>query len=128
MSRIDEPWPGGESWRQAVARVSSFLDEVRGGRVLLIGHVATRWALDHRVHGRPLEELAAEEFDWQPGWEYELIDNYACRGIGYRGMEGDALRGHLELLLLAALAGSEQHGYALIEWLRDAKRRRARSR
>jgi PadR family transcriptional regulator PadR len=33
-------------------------------------------------------------------------------------MNGDALRGHLELLLLAALASSEQHGYALIEWLR----------
>ena len=33
-------------------------------------------------------------------------------------MEGDALRGHLELLLLAALASAEQHGYALIEWLR----------
>ena len=33
-------------------------------------------------------------------------------------MEGDALRGHLELLLLAALTRSEQHGYALIEWLR----------
>ena len=72
VRRVDEPWPGGESWRQAVARVSSFLDEVRGERVLLIGHVATRWALDHRVNGRPLEELAAEEFDWQPGWEYAL--------------------------------------------------------
>jgi len=72
VRRVDEPWPGGESWRQAVARVSSFLDEVRGERLLLIGHVATRWALDHRVNGRPLEELAAEEFDWQPGWEYEL--------------------------------------------------------
>jgi len=33
-------------------------------------------------------------------------------------MNGDALRGHLELLLLAALASGEQHGYALIEWLR----------
>jgi PadR family transcriptional regulator len=33
-------------------------------------------------------------------------------------MEGDALRGHLELLLLAALASADQHGYALIEWLR----------
>jgi 2,3-bisphosphoglycerate-dependent phosphoglycerate mutase len=70
--RVDEPWPGGESWRQAVARVSSFLDEVRGGRVLLIGHIATKWALDHRLHGRTLEELAAEEFEWKPGWEYEL--------------------------------------------------------
>jgi broad specificity phosphatase PhoE len=72
VRRIDEPWPGGESWRQAVARVDSFLVELRAGRVLLIGHVATRWALDHRVHGRPLEELAAEDFDWRPGWEYEL--------------------------------------------------------
>jgi DNA-binding PadR family transcriptional regulator len=34
-------------------------------------------------------------------------------------MEGDALRGHLELLLLAGLANGEQHGYALIEWLRS---------
>jgi PadR family transcriptional regulator, regulatory protein PadR len=33
-------------------------------------------------------------------------------------MEGDALRGHLELLLLAALGRADQHGYALIEWLR----------
>jgi 2,3-bisphosphoglycerate-dependent phosphoglycerate mutase len=70
--RIDEPWPGGESWRDAVARVSSFLDEVRGKRVLLIGHVATHWALEHRVNGRALEELAAAQFDWRPGWEYEL--------------------------------------------------------
>lgn len=72
VERIAEPWPGGESWRDAVARVSSFLDEVHGERVLVIGHVATRWALEHRVHGRSLEELAAEEFDWRPGWEYDL--------------------------------------------------------
>lgn len=70
--RVDEPWPGGESWRQAVARVDSFLEEVRGERVLVIGHVATHWALEHRVHDRPLEELATEEFDWRPGWEYDL--------------------------------------------------------
>jgi len=72
VRRVDEPWPGGESWRDAVARVSSFLDEVRGRRVLLIGHVATHWALEHRVHGRTLHELAAEEFDWKPGWEFAL--------------------------------------------------------
>jgi PadR family transcriptional regulator len=33
-------------------------------------------------------------------------------------MNGDALRGHLELLLLAALSKGDRHGYALIEWLR----------
>jgi broad specificity phosphatase PhoE len=72
LRRVDEPWPGGESWREAVARVSSFLDEVRGERVLLIGHVATHWALEHRVNSRSLEALAAEEFEWKPGWEYAL--------------------------------------------------------
>ncbi|HEY6960738.1 MAG TPA: histidine phosphatase family protein [Gaiellaceae bacterium] len=72
VARIDEPWPGGESWRQAVARVSRALDDLPPGRVVVIGHVATGWALRHRVDGVPLEELAAEEFVWQPGWEYEL--------------------------------------------------------
>jgi broad specificity phosphatase PhoE len=72
VQRVDEPWPGGESWREAVARVSSFLDEVRGERVLVIGHVATHWALEHHARGRALEALAAEEFDWRPGWEYAL--------------------------------------------------------
>jgi PadR family transcriptional regulator PadR len=33
-------------------------------------------------------------------------------------MNGDALRGHLEFLLLAALAEGDGHGYALIERLR----------
>jgi hypothetical protein len=39
---------------------------------LVIGHVATRWALDHVLGGVPLEELAAADFAWQPGWEYRL--------------------------------------------------------
>jgi len=70
--RVDSPWPGGESWRQAVERVGRGLDDLPDGRVLVIGHIATRWALEHRCLGRSLEELAAEEFVWQPGWEYEL--------------------------------------------------------
>lgn len=74
--RIDEPFPGGESWREAVARVDAFLDDLArdwdGKRVVIIGHVATRWALDHRVHGAPLEDLVAAPFDWQEGWLYEL--------------------------------------------------------
>ncbi len=72
VQRVDEPWPGGESWRQAVERVAGFLDELSTGPVLVIGHVATRWAFEHRCLGRTVEELAAEEFVWQTGWEYEL--------------------------------------------------------
>ena len=73
---LDLPYPGGESWRQAVARVGWFLEDLRrrwdGGRVLVIGHVATRWGLDHWLAGVPLETLVAEEFAWQEGWEYRL--------------------------------------------------------
>jgi hypothetical protein len=38
--------------------------------VLVIGHVATRWGLDHLLLGAPLEDLADQESGWQPGWEY----------------------------------------------------------
>lgn len=74
--RVDVPFPGGESYRDAVGRVASFLDDVRsgcaGGRILLIGHTATRWALDHLLDGRPLEEVVTAPFDWREGWEYDL--------------------------------------------------------
>ena len=74
--RLDEPFPEGESWREAVTRVVGFLDELvtshRRERVLLIGHVATRWALDHYFLGCPLNELVASPFRWQEGWEYRL--------------------------------------------------------
>jgi 2,3-bisphosphoglycerate-dependent phosphoglycerate mutase len=74
--RLDEAFPGGESWRSAVARVGVFLGELAGGydgqRVLVIGHVATRWALDHYVLGVPLEELLGVPFAWREGWEYTL--------------------------------------------------------
>ena len=72
--RIDDPFPGGESWRDALARVRGFLEDLAtdhdGGRVLLIDHVATRWALDHYVLVVPLEELVHTPFAWQEGWEY----------------------------------------------------------
>ena len=33
-THIDDPYPGGESWRQAVERVAGFLESRRHGRVL----------------------------------------------------------------------------------------------
>ena len=41
-----------------------------GGRVLLIGHSATRWSLDHLLAGAPLEDVVGAPFDWQEGWTY----------------------------------------------------------
>jgi alpha-ribazole phosphatase/probable phosphoglycerate mutase len=73
---LDTPYPGGESWRQAIARVGRVLPDLRlrweGGRVLIIGHVATRWALEHWLNGVPVEDLIVAKFNWQEGWEYQL--------------------------------------------------------
>src|SRR5262249_38090298 len=68
---IDQPYPGGESWQQAVNRVGRFLDDLpmrwNGTRVLVIGHVATKWAFDHIINGRPLIDLVTHPFEWQEG-------------------------------------------------------------
>jgi 2,3-bisphosphoglycerate-dependent phosphoglycerate mutase len=73
---LDRPYPGGESWRQAISRVGRFLGDLpvrwSGQRFLVIGHVATRWGLDHFLGGVPLEELADQDFRWQEGWEYQV--------------------------------------------------------
>jgi 2,3-bisphosphoglycerate-dependent phosphoglycerate mutase len=71
---VDQPYPGGESWQQAAARVRSFVTDLPRRwsyqRVLVIGHVATRWGLDHVLTGERLEDLVRRDFAWQEGWEY----------------------------------------------------------
>jgi 2,3-bisphosphoglycerate-dependent phosphoglycerate mutase len=42
------------------------------GKGLIIGHVATRWGLDHFIGGVPLEDLVEQDFAWQEGWEYRM--------------------------------------------------------
>lgn len=73
---LDNPYPNGESWRQAVARVGRFLNDLPlrwdDKRVLVIGHVATRWGLDHYINGAALENLIDADFAWREGWEYVL--------------------------------------------------------
>jgi 2,3-bisphosphoglycerate-dependent phosphoglycerate mutase len=75
-AHLDEPFPGGESWREAIGRVGRFLDDVPPRwdrtRVLVIGHVATRRGLDHYLNNVPLEQLVTEDFEWREGWEYRL--------------------------------------------------------
>jgi 2,3-bisphosphoglycerate-dependent phosphoglycerate mutase len=76
LRHLTSPYPAGESWQQAVDRVGCFLDDLLqrwdGERVLVIGHVATRLGLDHHLLGVSLADALAAEFEWQPGWEYEL--------------------------------------------------------
>jgi len=74
--RITEPFPNGESYTQTTARMKSFLDDLKrdydGKRVMIIGHRATQYGLDHLINDVPLEQLVSSHFKWQPGWEYKL--------------------------------------------------------
>ena len=73
---LDSPYPGGESWRVATSRVGRFLSDLPSRwadqRVLVVGHVSTRWGLEHFLSGIHLEALATDEFTWREGWEYRL--------------------------------------------------------
>jgi broad specificity phosphatase PhoE len=75
---IDAPFLGGESYRDVVERVRSFLGDLPGRfdgeRILVIGHAAPRWALDHLLSGAKLEDLVVAPFEWQEGWLYVLRD------------------------------------------------------
>ncbi|MFB9178319.1 histidine phosphatase family protein [Dactylosporangium sucinum] len=75
-SRIDVPFPGGQSFRDVVDLTRSFLADLAaqwdGHRVLVIAHSANRWSLDHLLTGARLEDLVDAPFAWQPGWHYTL--------------------------------------------------------
>ena len=74
--RIDSPFPGGESYRQVAHRVGEFLAELsetwEGQRVVVIGHAATKWALDLLLDGVPFEQNVNTPFEWQEGWHYTV--------------------------------------------------------
>lgn len=75
--RIDEPFLGGQSYRDVLELTRSFLADIKslydGRKVLVVAHSANRWSLEHLLGGgTPLEELVDAPFEWQEGWHYEL--------------------------------------------------------
>jgi broad specificity phosphatase PhoE len=76
LQRIEMPFPNGESYQETNARMKSFLEDLLrdydGKRVMIIGHRATQYGLEHIINGVPLEQLVTTKFKWQPGWTYEL--------------------------------------------------------
>lgn len=76
IKRISEPFPNGESYEECIKRMKEFLDELKQNydnkKVMIIGHRATQYGLEHWINGKPLEELVSTKFTWQPGWTYEL--------------------------------------------------------
>lgn len=77
VEHVDQPFPGGESHRQAVRRTAGLLADLPSRwdqqRVMLIGHLATYRTLEHVTTGATLEDIVASNFTWRPeGWEYRL--------------------------------------------------------
>ena len=74
---LNKPYPNGESWRQSVQRIGRFVEDLplrwNDKRVLVIGHRATHFGLDHHLKGLALEGLLVAKFVWQEGWEYGWI-------------------------------------------------------
>jgi len=79
LHRITTPFPNGESYQDTADKMWSFLGDLKdrwdGKKVLLIGHRATHYALEHWLNDVPLEEAVTQKFVWQPGWEYQLNHN-----------------------------------------------------
>lgn len=68
------PFPGGESLEQAIERFQFFyeeyLEEMKQGTIIIIGHRATYYALERLYHNISLLKLTSESWHWQPGWHY----------------------------------------------------------
>jgi broad specificity phosphatase PhoE len=74
--QLVDPFPNGESYQQVVNRVSRWLSEARpymdAGTVIIIGHRATHYALEHLLNRVALDEAVTAPWTWQPGWTYRL--------------------------------------------------------
>ena len=74
--RIHEAFPNGESYEQTSERMRSFLQDLLqnydGKRVMIIGHRATQYGLEHLINKIPLEQVIPAPWKWQSEWEYKL--------------------------------------------------------
>jgi broad specificity phosphatase PhoE len=75
-AHVTTPFPGGESYQQAAARIGDFLRELVpqycGTSILIIGCRATHYGLEHWLNQIPLTQAVTAPFIWQPGWIYTL--------------------------------------------------------
>lgn len=73
--RIETPFPNGESYEQCADRMKDFLVWLKanfdGKTVMIIGHRATQYGLEHHINGKDLQTCVTEPWQWQPGWEYK---------------------------------------------------------
>jgi broad specificity phosphatase PhoE len=77
---ISDRFPGGESYEDVKARISSFLDDLKeeyeGKHIALVAHKAPQIALDVLLKDMNWDEAFATDWrkvgKWQPGWSYTL--------------------------------------------------------
>lgn len=78
VEHITVPFPNGESYEDCMKRMKEFLDELRAKyddrhkMVMIIGHRATQYGLEHWINGIDLKTLVTASFKWQPRWTYTL--------------------------------------------------------
>lgn len=76
IQHISIPFPNGESYEQTCQRMKSFLDDLKknysGKKIMIIGHRATQYGLEHWIKGIFLKDAVAAPWKWQPGWIYQL--------------------------------------------------------
>ncbi|MFA5967490.1 MAG: histidine phosphatase family protein [Patescibacteria group bacterium] len=74
-NRVSVHFPNGESYEQICDRMKDFLDELKTNynnkTVLIIGHRATQYGLEHWIKGIPILKTVTDPWQWQPGWEYQ---------------------------------------------------------
>jgi alpha-ribazole phosphatase/probable phosphoglycerate mutase len=78
--RIEQPFPGGESLAMVVQRMREFLREVvrmyDGRTIVVIGHRATRYALEYWCGAASLREIVGTPWEWRevPIWRYAVAE------------------------------------------------------
>lgn len=73
---IENPFPNGESLTDVLERFRLFENQYLRlsdqDTVLIIGHRATYYALEHYYNHVPLKTVLRRTWNWQPGWRYTL--------------------------------------------------------
>jgi broad specificity phosphatase PhoE len=82
LRHLVDPFPNGESYQQVVDRVSGWLSKalasIDAGTVLIVGHRATYYALEHLLNRVTLREAVTSPWTWQPGWTYHPMPTFDC--------------------------------------------------
>lgn len=73
---INVPFPKGESYEDTAKRMRNFLEDLlknyNGKKVMIIGHRATQYGLEHWLKGISVYNAVTALWKWQSGWTYLL--------------------------------------------------------